>query len=330
MLAAARARVSTWGIVFDVDGVLIRGSTVIRGVSDMMSQLYEAQTPFGFLTNSGGHSETEKAKLFSRLFQVPIDTGQVVLSHSPLRDLTNKDRPHLLVGKRYPELESIVRDYGFNSVVTCEDLHSAYPDLYPDMAPTQPGIHLSPLVLQYTAASDPLPKFSRILCLTDPIYWGRELQVCLDILSQSPAPELHNCCSDFEYVSNYPAPRLGNGSFRIALETLYQHKFGVPLPQKLYGKPSPANYHYIQQKLQGLYQTDLDTIYMVGDNPATDIVGATQLGGAWKAILVKTGIYQDSSSYFPQSQEWELSLSKNCAIVPDVCQAYQYVLSKET
>ena len=34
---------------------------------------------------------------------------------------------------------------------------------------------------------------------------------------------------------------------------------------------------------------DFDTVYMVGDNPASDIRGANRMGAPWESVLVLTG-----------------------------------------
>ena len=39
-----------------------------------------------------------------------------------------------------------------------------------------------------------------------------------------------------------------------------------------------------------MYNNPIGNIYMVGDNPKSDIRGANQAG--WKSILVKTGVFQ--------------------------------------
>jgi len=58
------------------------------------------------------------------------------------------------------------------------------------------------------------------------------------------------------------------------------------------GKPSSLTYDFLKTMLRDHpdCQGGLSNIYMVGDNPASDIAGAN--GAGWKSILVRTGVYR--------------------------------------
>ena len=87
------------------------------------------------------------------------------------------DEMVLLVGKRYGNLEKIAASYGFNHFVTVEELHRAYPLLYPDAPPEPAGPDA-----RSASALDLDRPFGAVLALTDPLLWGRELQICCDVL----------------------------------------------------------------------------------------------------------------------------------------------------
>ena len=36
---------------------------------------------------------------------------------------------------------------------------------------------------------------------------------------------------------------------------------------------------------------DISEIYMIGDNPKADILGANQMGEGWNSVLVQSGVY---------------------------------------
>ena len=67
------------------------------------------------------------------------------------------------------------------------------------------------------------------------------------------------------------------------------------------GKPHKVTFDYAQATLGALAEESgrtVDKIYMIGDNPHTDIKGANEAkaGGApWESVLVKTGIFQDAA-----------------------------------
>ena len=53
-----------------------------------------------------------------------------------------RDRPVLLVGKHYPKIKEIAASYGFRKAVTLEELHAAFPHMYPDIAPPPEALEL--------------------------------------------------------------------------------------------------------------------------------------------------------------------------------------------
>ncbi|KAJ1677683.1 hypothetical protein EV182_005649, partial [Spiromyces aspiralis] len=79
---------------------------------------------------------------------------------------------------------------------------------------------------------------------------------------------------------------------------------GSLLKYTLYGKPHAVQYEYAETCLDLIAKQvspTIDTsklakyrnVYAVGDNPLSDIAGAASYG--WKGVLVKTGIYNDST-----------------------------------
>jgi len=77
---------------------------------------------------------------------------------------------------------------------------------------------------------------------------GRDLQICIDLLRSNGHPDVRadsqgvacyiSCC-DVEYASQWHYPRLGNGSFTIALEAIYEQLYGEPLQKTLFGRNAP-------------------------------------------------------------------------------------------
>ena len=113
---------------------------------------------------------------------------------------------------------------------------------------------------------------------------------------------IYNACSDFFYVGQHHHPRLGAGSFKHVLENVYSHIHSNELKQVLYGKPMRTSFDYVtrlleKQKESFGHTNPLQTLYMVGDNPDTDIKGANDAGGRWKSILTETGIYQSGDPH---------------------------------
>ena len=132
---------------------------------------------------------------------------------------------------------------------------------------------------------------------------------------------------------------------------------GWEFRRRVFGKPSSETYSFAERKLEGHRRAllglgggggggraggaqsgdekagrtqsvpgepeaaQLKTVYMVGDNPASDIQGANKYkspsGTCWESILVQTGVYKDGKpDYEPK------------AIVPDITAAVQWGLKK--
>lgn len=88
------------GIVFDIDGVLVKGKKVLPETLKTLKLLHTLHIPYMFLTNGGGKTEKKKAQELSQRFQVPIREEQVVLGHSPMRMVPDeiKDKIVLVIG----------------------------------------------------------------------------------------------------------------------------------------------------------------------------------------------------------------------------------------
>lgn len=101
---------------------------------------------------------------------------------------------------------------------------------------------------------------------------------------------LYSACSDFQYVGEFHLPRYGAGAFRAVMEDLYFRTTGQHLNQTLFGKPEATSFAFAEQLIDKQH-AGVERIYMVGDNPQTDIKGANAAGGRWKSLLTLTGMH---------------------------------------
>lgn len=172
------------------------------------------------------------------------------------------------------------------------------------------------------------------------------------IETKNPQPPLYFAADDFEYQAKFPVARFGMGAFRIALETLYVKLTECPLVYTCFGKPKPVAYQLAAKTLQHVAklvytqhgkvlttekpkasrqelikpgvesreECALKTLYMIGDNPETDIAGANGMGTPWFSILVKTGCFQEDMNHdkFPAD-----------IVVKDVYEAIDFIAKKE-
>lgn len=74
------------------------------------------------------------------------------------------------------------------------------------------------------------------------------------------------------------------------MEDLYFRTTGHHLDQTLFGKPERTSFNYAEKLIDQQHDA-VERIYMVGDNPQTDIRGANAAGGRWKSLLTLTGMH---------------------------------------
>ncbi len=169
----------------------------------------------------------------------------------------------------------------------------------------------------------------------DPRDWALDIQLLADVLqaqrgflgtfdpaslsgrAKPDATRLFFSNSDMLWATTYHLPRFGQGAFVAALAGVWAQLVGPGQPSLLapengratrLGKPHAATYRFAERQLlryrTALLQahggatdteTPLRTVYMVGDNPDSDIAGANQFASAhgtdWCSVLVETGVY---------------------------------------
>ncbi|KAL5210645.1 hypothetical protein ABZP36_006268 [Zizania latifolia] len=322
---AAPARPS-FGIAFDIDGVILRGRSPIGGSPQAIRRLYSEdgslKIPFLFLTNGGGVPEHKRALELSELLGVNISPAQVVLGHSPYRELVNRFEDDLIIAVGKGEPAAVMADYGFRKVLSIDEYSSYFRGIDP-LAPFKKWI-----VQQADSKVHPSydvfeERVKGVFVLSDPVDWGRDLQVLCDILltgglpgsGRGDQPPLYFASDDLEYQAKFPSERLGMGAFRIALESIFNQVNVHQLKYISYGKPNPfvfKNAANILGKLamsiypsslpaMELKEHQLSTIYMIGDNPKVDINGASKAGPPWSSVLTRTGVFRgkDNDPQFP-------------------------------
>ncbi|KAF9351239.1 hypothetical protein BGX26_010719 [Mortierella sp. AD094] len=331
-----------YNVVFDIDGVLIKGKQVLPQTHRALGLLQSNNVPYIFLTNGGGLTETDKAAQLSKKIGVHISPKQLILSHSPMRSLVSKyeDKNVLVVGGNGSDCRNVAEHYGFKHIVTPEEVHAVYPSVCPSSAIEARSVPLAEKYLQNVHRP-----VEAIMVLHDSVDWGRDLQVILNALvsrdgylttvkSQS---ELHTTKqsvplyfsnSDLVWSNEYPNPRFAQGTFRTCLERIYKDMTGQKLEYTLFGKPMKPTYQFADSVLNTLapIQCGPDniprprTVYAIGDNPYADIAGANAYG--WQSVLVRTGVFT------PDGEE-NHHIHPATAVVDDVEDAVRWIISKE-
>ncbi|GLC44804.1 hypothetical protein PLESTB_001212300 [Pleodorina starrii] len=120
---------------FDIDGVLIRGKHVLPEALEAVRKLTHPdghwRYPVVFMTNGGGVCEARKAQQLSEWLGVRVEADQVILSHTPMRDLVPElaQRPVLVSGRG--DVLNVARSYGLQRVLHTRQLGRAMPAATP-------------------------------------------------------------------------------------------------------------------------------------------------------------------------------------------------------
>ncbi|KAH8671061.1 HAD-like domain-containing protein [Xylariales sp. PMI_506] len=314
---------------FDIDGVLVKGKTPIPGARETIKMLQDSKIPFIFITNGGGLTEKAHVDRLGLRLELSLDEDQFIQSHTPFKDLVPQfqDRYILVLGGHGQNIRELAHAYGFNKVLTSSDLVAQWDDIHP--FPELTRDHHAEHGRRLEKGED--PQIAAILVWSSPRDWCLDLQVVTDLLLckggdittksvvhgdkslpnngylQDGQPSLFFCNPDFEWATQYRHPRFAQGAFREALKGIWAHATAgmANLDYTVIGKPTTTTYQYAEKALRA-YNAKLNakhggareikTVYMIGDNPESDIRGAnsyqSQFGTKWKSILVESGVYR--------------------------------------
>ncbi|XP_019749777.1 haloacid dehalogenase-like hydrolase domain-containing 5 [Hippocampus comes] len=277
----------SFGLLFDIDGVLVRGRSPIPAAQECFRNLVDHQgkykVPVVFVTNAGNCMRQTKAEHLSQLLEVEVSPDQVMLSHSPLRMFTQFHQMCVLVSGQGP-VEEVAHMLGFKNVVTIDNLREGYPLLDIVDHNRRPKDSIPP-----TKGLQPI---DAVILFGEPIRWETNLQLIVDVLltngnpdrnwnsAQYPHIPVLACNMDLLWMAEAKNPRFGHGMFLVCLESLYKKVTGHDLKyEALIGKPSVVTYNYaellVRQQAERLgWATPMKRLYAIGDNPMADIYGA--------------------------------------------------------
>jgi HAD superfamily hydrolase (TIGR01456 family) len=182
-------------------------------------------------------------------------------------------------------------------------------------------------------------KIDQILVWNDPRDWSLDIQIIHDLLvshkgylgtisdrngdaslpnngwQQDGQPGLWISNLDLFWKTEYPVNRFGTGAFLEALKGVWSAvtESKGELQYSALGKPSAFTYGYAHNKLLNLDadlqlpgalksagKRPLKRVYMIGDNPESDIRGGNEFnpndGTEWLSILVRTGVWQPTAA----------------------------------
>ncbi|ORX38584.1 HAD-like domain-containing protein [Kockovaella imperatae] len=331
---------------FDIDGVLKQGSHVLpqakralQRLSGVGPEISESGiVPFLLMTNGGGVTEAQRLASLSKDFEIDLAENQLVQSHTSLRDYVGKyrDEPVLVIGGVGDAGRRIAESYGLRQAYILQDLVAWRQSVWDRYVLTDEEKSFVKRDIDFSN----VPLQAIFVIHDNGLDWALAIQVITELLTSdhgrmgteryrdkgvSDGKEIHLVLTnpDIIWSNEYTLPRFGMGAFRLALEAVYKDKTGCPLPYEQFGKPHTATYEFAEKMLRRHLESrgeDPDqplSVYMVGDNPESDIAGANAHG--WSSMLVRTGVFRGGQPKYQPTQ-----------IVDDVEQAIDWAIERES
>lgn len=294
--------------VFDVDGVLLHGDHLIpesRRVMELLNGDNELgiKIPYILLTNGGGKTEVDRTDQLSRILGSPISTEQFVQSHTPMQALAEYYETVLVLGGDGYGVRKAAESYGFRNIVIPQDIIAWDPTISPYGRPLTEEDMKKVRIQDFDRVN-----FDAILQFTDSRDYATEMQLIIDLLlsengrlrtrAKDPTANqipIYFSHGDLLFQVAHKLPRLTQGAFRVGIEAMYKSLTGGDLERVVYGKPELATYKYADEVIQSWMKVIHnerslpENIYMIGDNPQSDIIGGNMYG--WNTCLVRTGVF---------------------------------------
>ncbi|TGJ83908.1 hypothetical protein E0Z10_g4840 [Xylaria hypoxylon] len=322
---------------FDIDGVLVHGDLLIpegKRALDILNGDNELgiKVPHIFLTNGSGKPEKARCDQLTQILQNPVNTEQFIQSHTPMSALAAYYPSVLVVGGVGYRCREVAEHYGFKDVIVPNDIVAWDPTIAPYREFTE-----------YEKAMSRPRDFSKhnidaILVFSDSRDYATDIQIIMDLLlsqngrlkTTAKDPEsqripIYFSQGDLLCPTEHWTPRMSQGAFRIGIEAMYKAMTGVDLERVVYGKPELATYKYADEVMASWMEQIHgeeklpENIYMIGDNPASDIIGGNTYG--WNTCLVRTGVFQGGAN--------DENNPANFGVFPNVLEAVQTALRKE-
>lgn len=228
------------------------------------------------------------------------------------------DRPILVLGGTAEQVRDVARAYGFRKAITSADIFVEDKSLHPFPELTGKILEQHGRRWEEIGLDGPIKETSieAVLVWASPRDWCLDLQLVIDLMlskgglmgTKSPKngqsttedgsplenngylqdnqPALYFCNPDITWATKADQARLAQGAFKAALEGIWDRETGgAVLPSITCGKPTNLTYTYGEETLKkwaermdGVKQ-EISTVYMIGDNPMSDIQGANSFSG---------------------------------------------------
>ncbi|KAK4760612.1 hypothetical protein SAY87_005505 [Trapa incisa] len=171
----------SFGVAFDIDGVILLGHTPVGGSPRALRRLYDdlgaLKIPYVFLTNGGGFPESRRAAELSEILGINILPSQVIQGHSPFKQLVNRFENEFVIAVGKGEPAAVMTEYGFKNVLSIDE-YSSYFDGIDPLKPYKMWTAREIGNSVKTKRGDVVSKrVQAAFVLSDPVDWSRDIQL---------------------------------------------------------------------------------------------------------------------------------------------------------
>ncbi|CAK63612.1 unnamed protein product (macronuclear) [Paramecium tetraurelia] len=314
-------------IVSDIDGVLIRGKSTIPNSDIVVQELlnchytngekHNIRIPFYLLTNGGGCTELEKANSLNRIMGSNFDRHHIFLNYTPLRPIMNEYQNKLILLCGAGHLTEIAKDCDLRYFYTIDEYSALFDQVefkqYDDGVIRQYETDIKQRNMEQMKNQ----QIEAVFIVFDPIKWEESIQTICKLVKEKKDLPIYVVNNDVTYADNFKLPRLAFGTFTNALISILKKEYNINPNIIYYGKPSLNTYKYVQEYIHEKHD-NIGNIYMIGDNPASDIRGANLIG--WPSVLVRSGVFRGRDNDPQDPGKY---------VVTDLMDAYNKILQLE-
>ncbi|XMA08551.1 hypothetical protein WAI453_001342 [Rhynchosporium graminicola] len=298
---------TTPAFVFDIDGVLFDKRRRLPGASRSLKYLQEKKIPFVFLTNRWIETDVEGAALMQDYFGTSgISPMQYISAQSPFANLVPRFGKQLvlIVGSCAIRAKFLADFYGFENCITPDEIYAANPSRYAGfVAPDRKAERARRIMIKAILVFDQprKPHHDKMLIA--------DLLLSVNGLVGSSSPKNGNRRYPNKGYQQDEQPEIWYTLAMPFVRTMSEHwqkLTGMKIENTvILGKPSYENFSIAEtqlldthRQLHGEDASTIDTIWMIGDDIDTDILGAkhqniNSMLCTWKSVLVTTGVYKN-------------------------------------
>uniref|UniRef100_A0A672Q5S9 Cat eye syndrome critical region protein 5 homolog n=1 Tax=Sinocyclocheilus grahami TaxID=75366 RepID=A0A672Q5S9_SINGR len=236
----------SFGLLFDIDGVLVRGKTPIPAAKRAFQKLVDAKgqfvVPVVFVTNAGNCLRQKKADQLSHILGVPVSSALYEIGQM-----------------------TYIGRYERNRILSL-------------LFQSSPVVNL-PRVEAVVLFGEPIRWETNLQLIIDVLLTNGNLSNAYETTLSAHLPLLA-CNMDLMWMAEAHSARFGHGTFMVCLENIYKKITGKDLKyEALMGKPSELTYHFAEflireQAAERGWRAPIRSLYAIGDNLMTDIYGA--------------------------------------------------------